>query len=423
MRVLDLLLTITGVLALAVAAGSALIHRLPLSGPLLALLTGILFGPEVLGVVDLPTVVEGHKELHEFSRLLLALSVMAVALRYPFRAARSRVRPVAVLLVVAMAGMALLTTAVSAAALGVGLGTAVLLGAALCPTDPVLASSVVTGEPAEKGITERTRQLLSLESGSNDGLALPLVLAAVAIAGPLSGTDALLESLWQVLGAVVLGAAAGLLAGRALRRAEREGAVGSGPLLLYTLLLALVLLGASGLLRLDGILTVFTGGLAFNATSSARDRTEEDKVDEAVNRLLVLPLFTVLGAVIPWREWGELGWWRAVLLVLGVLLLRRLPVLLALKRPLRLTWRGAVFPGWFGPIGVSALFYLTLEAHRLGADPVVLAAGTLVVAASTVAHGVTTAPGLALYRKAARCGPGDRGCPEPDLNRHGLLGQ
>ncbi|MCZ9341765.1 cation:proton antiporter, partial [Streptomyces sp. TRM76130] len=89
-------------------------------------------------------------------------------------------------------------------------------------------------------------------------------------------------------------------------------------------------------------------------------------------------------------------------LVLGALLLRRLPVVLALKRPLSLTWRDAFFLGWFGPIGVSALFYLTMEAHRLGADPRVLAAGTLVIAASTVVHGVATAPGLRAYRAADR---------------------
>ncbi|GAA2499854.1 cation:proton antiporter [Streptomyces gobitricini] len=402
----DTLLTVAGALALVVAALSALIQRVPLSGPLLALVTGIVFGPAVLGVIDLPTVVEGHKELHEVSRILLAISVMAVALRYPIGAVRSRIRPVAVLLGVAMLGMALLTTAVSAAALGIGLGAAALLGAALTPTDPVLASSVVTGEPAEKAITARTRQLLSLESGANDGLALPLVLAAVAIAGPLTGTEALLESLWQVLGAVAFGMAAGWMGGKTLRHAEERRTIESGPLLIYTLLLALVVLGASGLLRLDGILAVFVCGLAFNATSSASERADENKIDEAVNRLMVLPLFTVLGAMIPWREWGELGWWRALLLVLGVLLLRRLPVLLALKRPLSLTWRDAVFLGWFGPIGVSALFYLTMEAHRLGADPLVLAAGTLVVAASTVVHGVTTAPGLALYRRAADREPG-----------------
>ncbi|MTE22186.1 sodium:proton exchanger [Streptomyces sp. TRM43335] len=398
---LDVLLTVVGALALLIAALSRRIQSAPLSGPLLALLTGIVFGPEVLGVIDLPTVVEGHKELHEFSRVLLAISVMAVALRFPFRDVRGRAKPVAVLLVVAMLGMALITTALSAAVLGVGLGAAMLLGAALCPTDPVLASSVVTGEPAEKGVAARTRQLLSLESGANDGLALPLVLAAVAVAGTLTGTDALLESLWQVLGAVVLGVLAGWLGGRGLRVAEAKRSIESGPLLVYTLLLALFVLGAAGLLRLDGVLAVFTSGLAFNATSSVSERADEDKNDEAVNRFLVLPLFAVFGAMLPWREWGELGWWRGLLLVLGVLLLRRLPILLALKRPLSLAWRDAVFLGWFGPIGVSALFYLTMEAHRLGVDPTVLAAGTLVVAASTVVHGATTAPGLDLYRKAA----------------------
>ncbi|WP_037648718.1 cation:proton antiporter [Streptomyces flavidovirens] len=401
----DTLLTVAGALALVVAALSALIQRIPLSGPLLALLTGIVFGPAVLGVIDLPTVMEGHEELHEVSRILLAVSVMAVALRYPIRAVRSRIRPVAVLLCVAMLGMVLLTTAVSAVALGIGFGAAALLGAALTPTDPVLASSVVTGGPAEKGITARTRQLLSLESGANDGLGLPLVLAAVAVAGPLTGAEALLESLWQVLGAVAFGLAAGWLGGKALRAAEERRTVESGPLFIYTLLLALFVLGASGLLRLDGILAVFVCGLAFNATSSASERADENKIDEAVNRLMVLPLFTVLGAMIPWREWGELGWWRALLMLLGVLLLRRLPILLTLKRPLSLTWRDAVFLGWFGPIGVSALFYLTMEAHRLGVNPLVLAAGTLVVAASTVVHGITTAPGLALYRKATDRAP------------------
>lgn len=398
---LNVLLTVVGALGLVVAALSGPLRRVPLSAPLLALLTGMVLGPEVLGAVDLPTVVEGHKELHEASRVLLAVSVMAVALRYPFREVRARARPLLVLLIVAMAGMALLTTLVSAAVLGLGLGTAALLGAALCPTDPVLASSVVTGEPAEKGITARTRQLLSLESGANDGLALPLVLAAVAIAGPLTGTRALTESLWQVLGALALGVAAGWLGGKVLRVAERSGSISPGPLLVYTLLLALFVLGASGLLRLDGVLAVFVSGLAFNAVSSVDERASENKIDEAVNRFLVLPLFALLGAMIPWREWGELGWWRGILLVLGVLLVRRLPVLLALKRPLSLSWRDAVFLGWFGPIGVSALFYLTMEAHRLGAAPGILAAGTLVIVASTVVHGVTTAPGMVLYRRTA----------------------
>ncbi|MGD9485376.1 cation:proton antiporter [Streptomyces sp. TRM70308] len=404
----DELLTIAAGLALVVAVLSSQVQRGPVSGPLLALLVGVCVGPEVLGIVDVPTVMTEHSPLHEATRVLLAVSVMAVALRYPFRVARSRIRPVVVLLVVAMLGMALVTTALSAAVLGVGLGAAALLGAALCPTDPVLASSVVTGEPAERQITGRTRQLLSLESGANDGLALPLVLAAVAIAGTTHGGAALAESLWQVLGAVVFGVVAGALAGAALRTAEKHRTIQSGPLLVYTLLLALFVLGAAGLMRMDGVLAVFVAGLAFNATSTVSERAAENDNDEAVNRFIVLPLFTVFGAMLPWREWSEIGYGKLALLAVGVLLLRRLPIVLALKKPLSLAWRDALFLGWFGPIGVSALFYLTMEAHRLGTHHSVLAVGCLVVAVSTVVHGMTTTPALTLYRKSEERESGGR---------------
>ena len=104
--------------------------------------------------------------------------------------------------------------------------------------------------------------------------------------------------------------------------------------------------------------------------------------------------------MIPWEQWGQLGW-GAVWLTAGVLLLRRPPLLFAVMKPLGLKVRGAAYLGWFGPVGVAAMFYLTEEASRAGADPVLLGAGTLVVVASTVAHGITAAPGRAQFRAAA----------------------
>jgi NhaP-type Na+/H+ or K+/H+ antiporter len=362
---------------------------------------GIVLGPGVTGVVDLPPLTEDTPWVHTATRVLLALSVMAVALRYPLREVRSRLRPVVLLLLVAMPAMAVLTAGLSALVLGVGAGTAALLGAALSPTDPVLASSVVTGRPAEADLPDRDRQVLSLESGANDGLALPLVLAALAVAGPLGGAAAAGESLWQVGGAVAVGSAAGWLGGIALRAGQRHGETSAGAVALYTAVLALAVLGLSGLLRVDGVLAVLAAGLAFAGASTSGEQEADVPIDEAVTRFLVLPLFVGLGAVLPWSAWADLGW-RGLLFVAAVLLLRRLPVLLALRRPLRLGWADAVYLGWFGPIGVSALFYLALEAERLGADPTVLAAGSLVVAASTVVHGVTAAPGRVLYRRAAR---------------------
>ncbi|MDP3967089.1 MAG: cation:proton antiporter [Nocardioides sp.] len=315
---IDLFLVVVGLLGLVVAALSEQLRRLPVSEPLLALVAGCLLGPEVAGLLDLALLTEEPGAMHDGARILLAVSVMAVALRFPAGVAWRHRRPVAVLLLLAMPAMALLSGVVAWWSLGVPLAAAALLGAAVAPTDPVLASSVVSGRLAERDLPDRDRELLSLESGFNDGLALPLVLAALAVAGATSASSALLESVWQVVGAVALGAVLGWAGARALRAGERHGATAHGPALLLTLLL------------------------------------------------------------------------------------RRVPVLLALARPLRLRLRDALYLGWFGPVGVSALFYLTLEAERMSVPPTVLAAGSLVVVASTVVHGLTAAPGRAAYRRAAQ---------------------
>jgi NhaP-type Na+/H+ or K+/H+ antiporter len=406
----DVVLITAGVLALGIAALSERLRRFPVSEPLLALGAGVVLGPEVTGILRLAPVTEDHAWLHTAARLLLAVSVMSVALRYPLGAARSRLRPVLLLLAIAMPVMALATAGLAAVTLGVGAGVAALIGAASCPTDPVLASNVVTGRPAEQDLPARLRQVLSLESGANDGLALPIVLVAIAMSGPLSVGSAVIEAMWQVIGATLLGAAAGWLGARSLRAGEAHGSVDAGPRLVFTALLAFAVLGLGGLVNVDGILAVFVCGLAFNGVGTGSDRAADVPIDEAVNRFLVLPLFLGLGAVLPWTAWGDLEW-DGALLVVGVLLLRRLPVVLLLRRPLGLRWPDAVFLGWFGPIGVSALFYLTLEADRIGVDPVVLAAGSLVVAASTVVHGLTAAPGRVAYRIVTRPRGGPEGPP------------
>ncbi|WP_347057073.1 cation:proton antiporter [Blastococcus sp. HT6-30] len=405
----DVLLAAAGALALVAAAWSDWIRRLPVSEPLLALGIGVVLGPAVLGVLPLPDLLEDHAWLHTAARLLLAMSVMSVALRYPFRLARTRWRQVLLLLAVVMPAMAFVTAGLAALTLGVGLGVAALIGAALTPTDPVLASTVATGKPAEEDLPGHDRQLLSLESGANDGLALPLVLVAIALAGPLSMGEALVESLWDVAGAVLLGVLLGWLGGRALRAGAEHGATDPGPELVFTVVLAFAVLGVGGLIRVDGILAVFVCGLAFNAVSTGRERTADVRIDEAVNRFVVLPLFLAFGAILPWSEWRTLGWGGLLFTVL-VLVLRRPPVVYLLRRPLHLARPDAAYLGWFGPIGVSALFYLTLESERLSMDPVVLVAGTLVVAASTVVHGLTATPGRVLYRKVA----GPKGRDEQD---------
>ncbi|WP_432537770.1 cation:proton antiporter domain-containing protein [Kineococcus arenarius] len=400
MHHLHLTYAVLGTSGVVLALASRRVRRWPLSEPLVALLLGVALGPHLLGVVDLPA---DRRDLLllEGSRLLLAWSVTAAALRFPAHELRALVRPVLLLLAVVMPLSALLGGA-AALLTGLPLAAALLVGACLCPTDPVLAASVVSGDLAESTLPARLRQLLTVESGANDGLALPLVALALAAVLPGETLGGAVASLLQeVLVGTAVGLLAGWLAGRGLHLAQGRGALGEGPRLVFTLLLAVAVLGVARVLGGDGVLAAFVAGLAYNRLVPDSDRSPQDAVDEAVNRYAVLPLFLLLGAVLPWGGWLDLGPGALAFAAL-VLVVRRLPVVLALSRPLGLRGRDALFAGWFGPMGVSALFYLAHSLHRGVEDPRVFAAGTLAVAVSVVAFGVSASPLTRLYGREAR---------------------
>jgi NhaP-type Na+/H+ or K+/H+ antiporter len=390
---------LVGSLAVVLAAMSTNVRNLPFSEPLLALGLGVVVGPEVLGLIHVP---EEHRPrlMTEGSRVLLAVSLMGVGLRYPVRRMRGILSPTALLVTVGMVGMAAVSAGLMWLVIGVPVALAVLLGACISPTDPVLASSVVTGKPAEEHLPLRTRQLLSAESGTNDGLALPLVLVGIALVVGESCGNATIEGLYQVGVGVAVGLVAGWVAGWVVSYAARHSDVDQGSTLVFTLVLAIAVLGLARVANADGVLSVFVASLAYNYAVANDEVGPQNTIDEAVNRYLVLPLFLLLGTQLPWAQWRDLGW-AAVVLPVAVLLLRRPPVLLALARPLGLRLRGTLFLGWFGPIGVSALFYLSFSEEEGVTDPRLWAVGTLVVAASTLAHGVSAAPGRRLYRRAA----------------------
>lgn len=390
-----LVCAVTGLVGAALALVSRSVRRMPVSEPLIALALGVVLGPQLLGLLEIsdelrdPLLLEG-------ARLLLAGSVMAAALRFPVTELASLTRPLLLLLLVVMP-LAALAAGTAALLLGLPLALAVVLGACLSPTDPVLASAAVTGEPAERDLPGRVRKLLTVESGANDGLALPLVALALVSVLPAAGlADAAARLGWEVLGGGLVGLLLGVAAGWAMRAATRRHSLARGPELIFTLLLAVAVLGVARLAETDGVLAVFVAGLAYNHYVDQHERGSQDAIDEAVNRYAVIPLFLVLGAVLPWREWVDFGP-AAVLFVVAVLLVRRLPFVLALAHPLGLRWRDATVAGWFGPAGVSAVFYLAHSLHEGVSDPRLFAAGTLAVTANVVAFGLTASPGRKLY--------------------------
>ncbi|WP_394216868.1 cation:proton antiporter [Brachybacterium vulturis] len=367
----------------------------PLTEPLVALLLGVLLGPAALGLIEIS---EGARDVIflEGSRVLLALSVMAAAVRFGFDSLRGLLRPVLVLLIVVMP-LAALITGLSALALGVPIALALVIGACLAPTDPVLAASVLTGDAAEKTLSERVRAMLTMESGANDGLGIVLVGVSTAVALPATDIkNAFALVGWEVSAGVAIGVAMGWLAGLCLRTALRHHILGEGPELVYTLLLALAVLGVARLLDVAGVLAVFMAGLAYNRMVPNRPRQHQAAVDEGINGYLVIPLFAILGAVLPWAAWSELSW-RVILFLVGVVLLRRLGIVIAVARWLGVRRSQAAFMGWFGPMGVSALFYMAHARHEGVQDPALFSAITLAVSVSVVLYGVTANPGRKLY--------------------------
>ncbi|MGH1397277.1 MAG: cation:proton antiporter, partial [Trichormus sp.] len=125
---------------------------------------------------------------------------------------------------------------------------------------------------------------------------------------------------------------------------------------------------------------------------------EEDNIQEAINRFFTLPIFILLGLTIPWREWLALGWWNLILLVAGILLLRRIPAILLLHpyiRPIH-NLQEALFVGWFGPIGVAAIFYAGYSVQQVGVEEVWLVC-SLMICASILAQGLSATPLTKLY--------------------------
>ena len=394
---LALYLVVVGGIAVLVAFASRRFENVPISEALLSLAVGTALGPHAFGLLSFPTS-STQALLTDLARLLLAFTLMTIAMRYPIHRLRARVRPVALLLVLVLPLMAVVPTALAMALLGLPLGAAAVLGAGVAPTDPVLASDVVSGHPAREALPGRPRQVLSYESGMNDGLAVVLVLAALTMAGIHDTSYFLVHALGGVAAAIALGLALGTAAGWARRRIRSSDRIvqDESTFPLFTLTFSLFVLGVGDMLHIDAILGVFIAGLAYNAMIDEPDRKPQSQIEEGVDRVLLLPVFVLFGVALPWQDWLSLGW-SAALFAVGVILLRRLPFVLAMRRPLQMGRAEALWLGWFGPIGVAALYYLS-HAHEQGLhDGRVWAAGTLVVALSTLVHGVTAPLGRRAY--------------------------
>lgn len=401
MNAFHLMLAAGSALVLALALVSRPLARSPLVAPLVALAAGVLLGPHVAGVMTPGSwPLDTAAFFEEATRITLAVGLVGVALRVPPGALRQRARTLAPLLGLGMPLMWLAAAACAHWMLGVGWPLALLAGGAAAPTDPIVAGSLLSGRFSERRLPARLRDVLSLESGLNDGLAFPFVLFAATLmsGGRGFGEWLLNDVLWGVLGGALVGAALGVLAGGLMTRARHHERMQSPSVLVYSIALSLFVVAFGTLLGTNEVLAAFVAGAAFARRIGEELRGQLHDVQEALNALVTTPVFLLLGALLPWGAWAELGW-TGLAFVAAVLALRRLPALLLL-RPLLPALRARediLFAGWFGPIGVGALYYAALAQRQLGEESIWNLV-TLLVVGSLLAHGLSAA---ALTRRYA----------------------
>ncbi|KAI9483169.1 MAG: Sodium/hydrogen exchanger family-domain-containing protein [Benjaminiella poitrasii] len=288
---------------------------------------------------------------------------------------------------------------------------ALVIAACVCPTDPILANSVVKGRFAEKHVPAHIRNALSAESGANDGMGFPFLFLALFLisehnVGTAIGKWIYITLLFQILLSCVIGLVVGYIARKILQWSERNHLIDKPSFLCFAIALALFLMSMTGFSGSDDLLACFVAGNAFSWDDWFRQETEEAHFQEVIDMMLNLAVFVYIGAIIPWSQFGNtaigLTPWRLVVIAILILLFRRLPILILLKpvMPAMKTYREALFSGWFGPMGVGAVFLSIIAKEKMEEifeestekpvtieliAPVVL----FIVLSSTLVHGTT----------------------------------
>ena len=268
---------------------------------------------------------------------------------------------------------------------------AAAIAAAVAPTDAALGAQVVE----DRHVPRRIRRGLNVESGLNDGIATPFVtfFIAGAVANTVSNSSVSLgASLGDLATGVLVGIGVGIAAGVLLRWSATHGWSAPTYSGIATLAAALAAYALAIELGGNGFIGAFVGGLAFGTVVPGRDRDPTLEFDAQSGEFLSLVVWFLFGAaMLPALE--NVTWQTVVFAVLALTVARLVPVALALIG-CRFTPVTVAFMGWFGPRGLASVVFALIAFDSLDGTTadVVIAAITLTVLLSVVAHGLTAAP-------------------------------
>ena len=407
---------LVGGLLLAMGLTAPSLKRLPITSAMIYLLVGMLIGPMGLGLFHFNPLQESAL-LEVLTEGAVLISLFAAGVKMPVPVLYLRWRTPVLLAFVAMAVTVGLVTLFAHYLLGLTVGAAILLGAIIAPTDPVLATDVQIRHPKDR---DRLRFILTCEAGMNDGTAFPFVMLGLGMLGLHELGDyglrwVLVDVLWATLGAIAIGVLAGSGVAHLVVRMRREHH--NADLLNDFLGLGLigVVYGVSVLANAWGFLAVFVAAVALrqtelalvgSSTETPEPQTQETSEEyapvshvsdaslvfkEHLERLSELLLILLIGGTLFLDSWS----WRALGFALFLFTVARpLSVAISLigtrtpKRILGMT-------GWFGVRGIGSLYYLMYAIQHGLPENVAMELIHLtlvVVALSIFVHGISVKP-------------------------------
>lgn len=421
---------IIGFLLIAMALSGSLLKRLPISNAMLYLGVGYGLGPAGLGVMA-PHPLEDATALERMAEISVLISLFATGLKLGLPLSHRHWHLPVRLAFVAMALTIAFIALAGVLGFGLPLGGAVLLGAILAPTDPVLASEVQVENLHDR---DRLRFSLTGEGSLNDGAAFPFVMLGLGLLG-LHDLGAwgvrwwTLDGLWPIGGGLLIGAILGALIGKLVvyLRTRHKEAVGLDEFLALGLIA--LTYGAAQIGHAYGFLAVFAAGLALQrvgerpapqdlpakivqGTAEEELATDSDHAsaylrqavqgfNEQLERIAELTVVLVIGAMLPTIRVPTAAAWFIPLLFLG---LRPVAVALGLLgSPASPQQR--LFMAWFGIRGIGSLYYLMYAVNHglppaLAEDFVGITLAT--VAVSILVHGLSGTPMMRRYGRHPR---------------------
>ncbi|KAI0018961.1 alkali metal cation/H+ antiporter Nha1 C terminus-domain-containing protein [Xylariomycetidae sp. FL0641] len=367
-----------GFTSLFMLCSSVIKERMYIGEATVATICGVIFGPHAANLIDPKSWGNVDEITIEFSRIVLVVQCFAVGVELPKYYMERHWKSVVFLLLPVMTFGWLVTSLFIWWMFPILTWLECLaIAACVTATDPVLASSVVGKGKFAKRVPKHLRDLLSAESGCNDGMAFPFVyLALYLLQDHQSAKEVPFHWIvYTILYECVFGAFYGFMIGyiarHGIKYAEKHDLVDRESFLVFYFTLALFCAGSGSILGVDDLLVGFAAGVGFSNDGWFSEKTEESHVSNVIDLLINLAYFVYFGTVIPWEQFNNpaigLTAWRLVVMAIFVILFRRIPIMMMLKPiiPDIKTWREALFAGHFGPIGVGAIFVALLARAEL----------------------------------------------------------